>query len=274
MPGAGRGGATGSAGASAGAEDGGTGGVTDPSGGLGGSGASDPTGGSAGIDGGTGGGPASGVCENPMSHSENLEFCEGGFVHRPTAAACSLPTRDSQISDLPASAGSETAQACRRPETNTTCVGINECTRDADCGPNAYCLRDEYEDELENNVIVHYCFAPCETDADCADDELCGCGSAIQNATREPIPLGECRKATCRVDADCGASTLCISPLYRVANFVWGDVGGTFYCQTPNDECHGPSTCPQPADDLCCPESSCDYWDGRFVCGIRELCEC
>ncbi len=261
--GAGEGGASGTDGEAGlgGDAGGGTGGT----GGAGGAGEGGD-GGGAGIGGDAGGRSVVGVCSTPSTWSDDLVECSQGFVHRPVARACPLPVRDELIAGLAGNAGVEMG-GCSPPD----CTFVNECTRDADCGQNAYCLRTERSDEYDG-LIAHRCRASCAADDDCGPGFVCVCDRVIQNATRRETILGSCMPATCRTDADCGTG-LCISPLNmpehsgRNADPV---LEPSFHCQTMEHECFGRSDCPSPPEDDCDLYSACAEEDGRFMCEVRS----
>ena len=98
----------------------------------------------------------------------------------------------------------------------------------------------------------------------------------VQNATRNEVTTGICTPGTCRTDADCGSGSFCISPLNVPSHSRNLDEEiATFNCQTSEDECFGPQSCPAPPTEDCDLYASCDYAAGRHVCGVRnhsELC--
>src|SRR5262245_44515928 len=275
-PRAGRGGTSGGTGqggtSGAGATDGGAGAAGDPGGGTGGTGGAgeggDPPGG-AGAGGSAGSRPVAGVCSSPTAWSEDLEECGGGFVHRPAARSCPVPVRDELIEGLAGNAGVE---SCVRPDCRLV---PNECTRDADCPENAFCLREFQQDDFDVS-ISHTCNLACASDDECGPGSVCVCDHVVQNATRMELTMGVCTPATCRTDSDCGSGSFCISPLNVPERSGVGSAGraapviGSFHCQTSDDECFGPATCPSPPDDDCVLYESCETVDGRFECGWRN----
>lgn len=72
------------------------------------------------------------------------------------------------------------------------------------------------------------CSAGCETDSDCAADEVCHC--------RDPIGL--CQKATCATSNDCEAGSFCAAVETSLCSTVY-----EFACQGPEDECRSDSDC-------------------------------
>jgi hypothetical protein len=215
--------------------------------------------------------------------SANLEGCDAaGFVHRETAAACEPPLRDAEwVPELPPGAGVEDLPQCTRVEYAECRLVLNDCTRDADCPGSALCLREARmsDDGLELH-ISHYCHSPCRADADCSTDEICVCDPRTQNATLADVEVGACVPATCKTDADCSDATeqrFCISPFthgrLRRESTPAGTTDYRFYCQTPNDECHGPETCTIETGPIdCCPAAICEYDVDRFQCRTVDMC--
>lgn len=224
-------------------------------GGVAGAGATSAAGGASGAE-------ANPLCPSPSAWSRNLEACDQGFVHRPRALACPFPTRDEDIPGVPSDAGLD-------PQPDP-----NECTRDEDCGGHGYCLYAENDDGYGDSVNAHVCVQACETDDDCASDELCACEHREQNATHRSIEVGVCRQANCRTDADC--DTLCVSPLNPVPVATFPGIPtpyrqlDAFRCLSPQDECAARSQCapaPEPRD---CGEYPVCVSDGdAFRCEYR-----
>jgi hypothetical protein len=289
----GRGGSAGQGGTAAQGGSGVVGGMDGGSAGDGEQGGTGPSGGTAGTAGMATGGVAgrapAGVCNSPEAWSSNLELCEDGFVHRRQAGACALPMRDGEYPMLPADAGREDFDECEEESGYYYCIlGDDECTRDDDCGANAYCTRDtEVRPSVDQFAIHHRCVAACRTDADCAENELCACDYVIQNATRARVSVGVCLPATCKTDADCdrpGADGFCISPLLPKFNVhpEWpSDIPtqrrylSSFHCQTAGDQCSRGQNCPvfDPTGGDCCPEAVCVYSSTRFICDAVETCD-
>jgi hypothetical protein len=245
------------------------------SGAQGGDGSGGFPGGQAGFggdDGGHAGADGLGVCRNGRSFSSNLEACDGSFVHRPKALACPPATRDDMIDGLAGSAG---YGRCTPGERDEACP-LNECIRDADCGPTSMCVF--YLGNVDGNLEpadYHRCIALCQTDADCAPNELCACETRVQNATRLEVSIGVCQPAECHTDAECGEQSLCISPLEVELYFAPDTRLTSFHCQTRGDDCSGPEQCPPVEDwpDDNCPEPRCYRSKGRFVCGGIGTCD-
>ena len=234
--------------------------------------------------------PALGDCNEPTEWSSNLELCATGFVHRVTASACDPPLRDEDVPNLPANAGVEDLDDCDRTNLGpyASCgMGVDECTRDADCGAERFCLRDTLDDSGEDLTINHRCHSPCRTDADCGTDELCACDYAVQNATRARVTIGTCKPAECRTDAECAVGAerrLCMAPLDVIPNWLantWPP-GGTapsrltsFHCQSPDDACFGADSCAvfDPTGYECCPRAVCRFDEPAFRCDAIQTCD-
>ena len=261
---AGRGGSSGARGGETqgGASDGGAG--VGGAGGTGGAGADAGRGGMAG----TSGQPPLGVCDAPSEYSENLESC-GDFVHRPVALGCTPPPRDGTIDGIGGDTGEEDENECMNAD---DCSVVADCARDDDCGPGAYCIREVFDDDLER-IYYHFCFTPCQTDTDCASDELCACDYRLQNATREEAQFGMCVPADCRTDEDCEGDALCVDVFNPRPDWDRGSNFSGFRCQSPADECYSAPLCPQPPDlNDCCAVRACLYVEDRFVCGGVDTC--
>jgi Cys-rich repeat protein len=174
-----------------------------------------------------------------------------------------VPVRDELVGGLDMNAGRENCSSCR--------VAPNQCTRDADCGNGAFCLRTERED-YDETIIGHWCQTPCATDGDCGAGFVCVCDRVVQNATRLETTLGICKPGTCRTDTDCGVGSFCVSPLNSPAESGRDaePVLEAFHCQTSEHECFSSWQCPDAPDGEDCPPfSTCEESDGRFVCGFR-----
>ncbi|HEX6765290.1 MAG TPA: hypothetical protein VF103_07420, partial [Polyangiaceae bacterium] len=138
----------------------------------------------------------------------------------------------------------------------------------------AYCIRHVRNDGI-SVLISHYCLTPCQSDDDCADDELCACDKLVQNASRFTIGFGLCISATCRTDQDCGSGSFCMTPLNPTTLLSRTGELEPFHCQSALDECHAPGTCPRPPTEDCAFVATCEYPEDRFVCSRKntnELC--
>jgi hypothetical protein len=269
-------------GGSAGAGDGGAPGGTagSPTGGTSVGGAGDGGAGDGGAGAGGEDGMTAGVCRDPVPWSSGLVACAGNFVHRAAPGECVLPARDETIPNLPPDAGLENTERdiqnedCDPPWMTCRLVR-DDCTRDADCG-SGYCVRttyrmlDERSSAYEFLDILHLCHAPCASDSDCASNELCTCIGVQQNATRAPMTVGACVPADCRTDADCGQGSLCISPLMQLSPREPATEVGSFHCQSPGDECHGPDVCPVDDEYFCDEVAVCSHDGDHFVCGQTD----
>jgi hypothetical protein len=218
-------------------------------------------------------GESSSGCNPVGQWSANLERCEGSFVHRAKAAACALPPRDETFTDLPADAGTEPdlATVCEGPPSFDSCyIHTDDCTRDADCGARAYCVRRVELMWSDYYIVDHDCVAACATDADCGGGEICACDYRMQNATREAISLGVCTPATCTIDADCADGNLCIAPLNEAD--LWDNeirAFSEFHCQRERDECRGTDDCPFAGCDV----NDCVHAGDRFICEPSDFCD-
>ena len=189
---------SGSGGYSGGIATGGVGAVSG-TGGVGGAAGEGGSGGTAGKNG--------FPCENPMPldglHDTGYEQCDG-FTHRPEAVTCQslLPRETDWV-----------------PAEGDTCEADTDCTEK----PHGYCLLPN-----AGQLPIRQCGYGCTTDAECADGQICVCGSFI----------GTCRTASCVTDADCGEKLLCAS----YVNNICMDSG--FACQNSADECVSSEDCP------------------------------
>ena len=206
----------------------GKGGRTMSAGGIGGSlgGAGD-----GGSIGGAGDGGTSGVggtprgCDSPTTWSSNLVGCDGEYVHRPSADACTPSPREPDGAGGQAGAG------------GITSVPYG-CATDADCtdAPDGYCIT-VFQSSPE-------CVYSCRTDADCGENELCACDDSHHRpSSSTPIAIGLCTPAYCRTDADCGAGSLCISALAGACAQDRVGRPDEFHCQSSKDECSGRGDC-------------------------------
>jgi hypothetical protein len=218
-------------------------------------------GGSGGVgDGGVPGVPRVGECPNSRKYSTNLDLCEGGFVHRSEALACTRPSRGLG-SGAPVIEGDPI---------------IGDCMSDDDCPDAGYCLRSRH---LQNycRVVEYFCYSPCEVDADCPEGNLCACKQLARAPTNEPITLGFCSPATCSVDSDCPGGALCsgsLAPRDREINNERLPVA-SFRCQSIDDECFGADHCPDfPADqdNEDCREPSCQFDGSALSCVLTPTC--
>jgi len=136
--------------------------------------------------------------------------CESGLVHRPAAGTC-LAYEQSTATRPPSPA----------PEQD-------ECASDLDCSAHAYGYCQFGLTRYSASVTPNRCGYGCTSDTECDPGNICVC-------TEE---RGECRPATCEVDADCGEGSLCAE--YAPAD---GPSLG-FACQVAADRCQLNSQCP------------------------------
>jgi hypothetical protein len=186
------------------------------------------------------------------------------------ALDCALPPRDDAQGGFGGDVGGEDPSDCDFRLVN--CQVVDECTSDADCGPNAYCIREVRDDDIDR-IYYHFCYTPCGSDADCADNELCACDYREKNATRTLAQLGMCVPADCHSDADCESEALCIDVFNPTPAWVRGSTFEGFHCQSPADDCYSSERCPIPHPDYdCCPVKSCNYDGDAYTCGWQDTC--
>lgn len=261
---------TGGNGATGGASGRGTGGATPRGGGagvdVGGAGEAGAAGESG--AGGEGGTPRPPVeCEGKVRLTTTTERCENGLIHRPRAAVCPVPVRDEELG-LAGSAGfdceGQSGPYCR--------LVRNDCTRDADCGPNQFCIRTTEQTGDADYNYEHVC-AGCVTDADCGVGQICSCEFAQQNASRTTVELGVCRPSTCSGDSECLPGYFCMSrPVIDTDRRRTPLQHWEFHCQSPRDECAFANECPKPPFVPCeYTEAVCDYssQSSRWECGFE-----
>jgi hypothetical protein len=208
--------------------------------------------GGGGVSGVSGGGGDSGdgfggSCTTGVGGQPGL--CDGGFVHRPTAATCMLSERLDG-----------TGQAGAPGAAGTGSVGIEGCDTDFDCteASNGYCTREP----SQGTQFDIRCTYACATDADCAAGSVCTCdNSFISNVTATQLAIGRCVSAACTTDADCEPGMLCIAP---VDSYCGPRRATTFHCQSPNDECAGP--------DDCMTSMECAYAVDHYECRSKPAC--
>lgn len=153
------------------------------------------------------------------TRSTGLSTCDGGLVHRVDAPECQAPVR-----------------------AKGSCVdGRGACTTDADCTerPHGLC-------EGVRNSGCH-CEYGCQSDADCAADELCDCFS----------PTPTCVQAYCRTDADCQGEYKCV----RTET-------GVYACHSPRDACRDWREC-----EFRCGSCAYDRERSHLVCRERHDCD-
>jgi hypothetical protein len=163
--------------------------------------------------------------------------------------ACELSPRQGQ------SAGGQGGEA----GTQVTVPEPPACEDDFDCtaAPNGYCVK--HFGFLQG--IAPFCLYSCTIDADCDAGMLCACipDLLLSVADDSAVAVGECVAAQCKVDSDCNGGALCVAP-------TSGDCGpqapSDFHCQSPDDECSGPSDCPA-GNHRNCRSSRCD----TLICG-------
>jgi hypothetical protein len=148
---------------------------------------------------------------------------------------------------------------CATPRPAGTCAVVGTevtftCASDGDCidgGADGRCTSSG------GGPAGCFCtYDACQTDADCATNELCVChGSAYAHGGNQCLP------GNCRVDSDCGAGGDC-SPAHGTSNC--GYVSG-YYCHTQSDECTNDSDC---GGDVC----TWSVAGARWTCQAGQLC--
>jgi hypothetical protein len=154
--------------------------------------------------------------------------CESGLVHRPTAGTC-VAYQQSAITRVPSPV----------PEQD-------ECTSDLECTARPYGYCESNLTYYSGPLMPNRCAYGCTSDAECDQGNICVC-------TEE---RGECRPATCQIDADCGKNSLCA----EYGRWCGGPAGVA--CQAPGDRCQLNSDCPS--------------WDQCVMTsqGIRDCASC
>jgi hypothetical protein len=163
--------------------------------------------------GGTGGGELyARECESPEDVlvgclDTGVDRCANGFFTRPEAVAC---------------------PQWHRPPSEFSCTAteLADCANDGACGAGAIC--DQYFAGPPAGDGCQ-CVPTCESDDDCASNELCLCGDGG----------GRCVASSCRTDSDCGPGLHC-------ASMSTGGCNATleFHCQSNEDACIEASDCP------------------------------
>jgi hypothetical protein len=182
-------------------------------------------------------------CEDPVAimqpgsdQESGFVTCGDGFVHRAEAVTCVIP---------------EAPETCSNPGGPT-----DTCTTSAECDdrPNGACLDDP------SQVEGCGCVYGCETDADCAQGEVCACAGPAQDWPR-------CVPAGCRSDADCDG--LCG---FSVAEDGCGGPSYELACLDEASECR--VTC---SEEEGCYENvevpPCEVVSGEWTCNVEDLCE-
>lgn len=111
----------------------------------------------------------------------------------------------------------------------------DECARDSDCtAPNAFCVLLDGTEYGCGNAPRQYrriCQQGCRVDADCGAASVCVCGADIGTCIALNATAG------CHTDADCSTG-LCLS------NASLGPFGpGSFACQLASDQCQSRADC-------------------------------
>jgi hypothetical protein len=209
-------------------------------GGSGGSTAPGGSGGSGGIGrggyGGSGGSIANGgagaadhfpiSCTGPTTDlGGGWQRCANGMIHRFERGLCpSGPPRSGPVVDagtdagaLPSDAGTQLGTAPGDPNpVPGTCRLDSDCTQQV----HGYC-------ETEPGSLEAHCQYGCVLDVECGAGYACLCGT----------PFGQCVRADCKADGDCG-NALCVN--YTESP---GCGGVAFQCQSTLDQCASDADC-------------------------------
>lgn len=164
------------------------------------SGSGGSTGGSAAI-----GKPPS--CTSPTLDANGITTCSEGYRYREKPFACAF-----RADEGPTGGSGGAADSAFGGSSSST---MSPCTPACE-GEHAYC------DETSATPLIYVCSRGCLTDDECGDDQMCRCEGEIG---------GVCVAATCRGDDECVAGYHCAQAE------DCGNSGGTFACQTPQDEC-------------------------------------
>ena len=168
------------------------------------------------------------LCTSPTVNQLNgLVSCAEGIVHRPKALKCALPP----MVDIGVG-GSTSAEA--------GAAGVDgTCDFDSQCSdiPLGYCDNDPF---INGPWAEAKCKSGCLQDSDCGSG-ICQCDGSATG--------GKCVTALCKVDANCGADSLCAR---------YSDVCGPggFACLHAADECWSSKDCQG---------GSCSF-SGSFYC--------
>jgi len=179
----------------------------------------------------------------------DTEPAEVGIYHRATADVC--PDTREAVTPVPPECSDYPEAACHSHE---------DCTE----GPNGRCTVGVWGTQ-DCGCTYDECF----TDADCDEDELCGCGEAEPFANHFN---NMCISAACRTDGDCEEGYCFAVPYYCDAPSSQDDLWiQGFACATADDECRNHEVCAC-GDELarCMPESHGDPW----TCGRGYMWDC
>jgi hypothetical protein len=173
----------------------------------------------------------------PGGEPSGYETCDDGFRHRADAVTCELPT----------------LAACDTGEEYDTCETSADCTEQ----PFGFCVAEVVGNPPERCGCVY----GCETDADCAAEEVCSCAGVSSDIPR-------CIPAGCHTSADCGGGLCGLD----VTTGGCGNVSRRLACLTEASECR--DLCPPEAtcyDELAVPP--CEIRSGAWECNEDALCQ-
>lgn len=174
-------------------------------------------GGSETVAAGAGGGGNRPSCTSPTTDPiTGLTTCAEGYRFRAEAIACA-PTDDaaggaSGVGGASGAGGQSNGELFPEP----TCAPA--CT-----APGSFCARLSYLTASTG------CLTRCDSDSECADNELCLCGG---------YGVSVCVPASCRSDADCDDGYHCAQEPNCDMNGL-----GKFSCQKAEDECFSSDDC-------------------------------
>jgi hypothetical protein len=162
-----------------------------------------------------------------------FEICENGVIHRSAAVVCEAP--------WPA------GEACSREG--------GHCTVDEDCteGPYGRCVSIE---SFFPSDFPCGCTYGCATDRDCADGQICACGSD-HDTQRYPA-------STRCVSAECTDDSACDEHWCALARYGDCVLSFTVACTTDADTCVSDFDC---ADGM-----DCRPQDGEWSCSPFGVC--
>ena len=178
---------------------------------------------------------------------------DSGVVTRPTFITCSTPTPvlggDSgtgfvECGDSGVLHRAETV-ACpvRLPRASSACTSHalgdagSECTMDSDCTAKAL--------GTCNLGSGHFpacgCSYGCVHDSDCASGQICQCGD----------PVGTCVSASCNLDSQCPAGSLCAGSPSGWGGCSWDPLPVVYACESAQDSCLTNADCTDAGNPAC-----------------------
>lgn len=213
--------------------------------------------GAATITGGSGGrgGPATSsegpLCTSPtFNEATGSTSCAENYSYRSKVVACAVRAGDPQA-QAGAAGGSGVGGDAAAGGTRSVLGSFLLCGSDgsADCAamhPHGFC---KYSGPM---FAPDVCSAGCSNDGECGSDELCSCGGD---------GAGVCMSSQCREESDCSPGFHC-----RMFGPAACTSGGSFACQSANDECLTREDCPLAVGSH---SSSC-LFEGREASDVTE----